>query len=431
MRSAEVAIWNKTVGAIFWDEERQLALFEYTPEWVKTGIELAPLRMPLNARQRIFSFPELRAHMDCFHGLPGLLADALPDRYGHALIHRWLEQQGRSKDSMNPAELLCFMGSRGMGALCFSPSMWNEKQQSTRIEVEELVNASKEALAEKSAFEANLDKDREKSLRYLLRIGTSAGGARPKAVIAYNPETGVLRSGQASAPAGFEHWLLKLDGVSDVQFGASSGYGRVEMAYYRMACDCGIEMMPSRLLIENERAHFMTQRFDRGAGSVRHHMQTLCALQHWDYNDTLSYSYEGLLSTARTLRLPFQSAEQIILRMAFNIMARNCDDHTKNVAFLLEEGGNWKLSPAYDVCHAYRPDSVWVSRHALSVNGKRSNISRSDLMAVAAGVKLREGSWNPLFDRVKRVVERWPEYAEEQSVQPALRDAIAATLQPL
>ncbi|MFN7300805.1 MAG: type II toxin-antitoxin system HipA family toxin [Bacteroidota bacterium] len=431
MRSAEVSIWGKTVGAIFWDAERQLAQFEYSPEWVKTDIELAPLRMPLNARQRIFSFPELRAHRDCFHGLPGLLADALPDRYGHTLIHRWLEQQGRSKDSMNPAELLCFMGSRGMGALNFSPSMWNENQKSAQIEVEELVQASREALAEKSAFEANLDKDREQSLRSLLRIGTSAGGARPKAVIAYNPETGGVRSGQASAPAGYEHWLLKLDGVSDVQFGASSGYGRVEMAYYRMALDCGIEMMPSRLLIENERAHFMTQRFDRGAGPVRHHMQTLCALQHWDYNDTQSYSYEGLLSTARALRLPFQAAEQIILRMAFNVMSRNCDDHTKNFAFLLEEGGSWKLSPAYDVCHAYRPDSVWVSRHALSVNGKRSEISRSDLMAVAAGVKLREGSWKPLFERVKKVVERWPEYAEEESVQPALRDAINATLRPL
>jgi serine/threonine-protein kinase HipA len=431
MRSAEVRIWNRTVGAVFWDEERQLADFEYAPEWVETGIELAPLRMPLNARKRIYSFPELRAHRDCFHGLPGLLADALPDRYGHALIHRWLEQQGRSSDSMNPAELLCFMGSRGMGALRFAPSMWRDQQKATAIAVEALVNASRAALAEKQAFEANLDQDREQSLRSLLRIGTSAGGARPKAVIAYNPQTGALRSGQTAAPAGFEHWLLKLDGVSDVQFGASSGYGRVEMAYYRMALDCGIEMMPSRLLIENDRAHFMTRRFDRGEGAVRHHMQTLCALQHWDYNDTMAYSYEGLLDTARALRLPFQAAEQIILRMAFNVMARNCDDHTKNFAFLMEEGGPWKLAPAYDICHAYRPDSVWVSRHALSVNGKRMDISRADLMAVAMTVKIREGSWKPLFDRVKQVVERWPGYAEEQGVQPALRDAIAATLQPL
>jgi len=431
MRSAEVSIWNQTVGAVFWDEDRQMAQFEYAPEWVKSGIELAPLRMPLNARQRIHSFPELRAHRDCFHGLPGLLADALPDRYGHVLIHRWLEQQGRSKDSMNPAELLCFMGSRGMGALTFSPSMWREQAKTASLEVEELVKASREALTQKASFEANLDKEREQSLRSLLRIGTSAGGARPKAVIAYNPETGALRSGQASAPEGFGHWLLKLDGVSDVQFGASSGYGRVEMAYYRMACDCGIDMMPSRLLIENERAHFMTQRFDRGAGTVRHHMQTLCALQHWDYNDTLSYSYEGLLETARGLRLPFHSAEQIVIRMAFNVMARNCDDHTKNFAFLMEEGGPWKLAPAYDICHAYRPDSIWVSRHALSVNGKRSDISRNDLMTVASGVKLREGSWKPIFDRVKAVVEKWKDYADEQGVQPDLRDAIAATLRPL
>lgn len=431
MRTAEVEIWGQTVGAVFWDNNRQLAQFEYAPDWIKSGIELAPLRMPLNSGRRVFSFPELRAHRECFHGLPGLLADALPDRYGHALIHRWLEQQGRSKESMNPAELLCFMGSRGMGALRFAPAMWKDQAQTAALEVEELVKASREALAEKQAFEANLDKDRKESLRSLLRIGTSAGGARPKAVIAYNPQTGALRSGQTNAPEGYEHWLLKLDGVSDVQFGAGNGYGRVEMAYYRMAVDCGIEMMPSRLLTENERAHFMTRRFDRGPGTVRHHMQTLCALQHWDFNETLSYSYEGLLDTARALRLPFQAAEQIVLRMAFNAMARNCDDHTKNVAFLLEEGGTWKLAPAYDICHAYRPDSVWVSRHALSINGKRSDISRNDLMAVASTVKLREASWKPLFDRVKKTVERWPEYAEEQGVQPSLRDAIAATLRPL
>jgi len=430
MSTAFVKIWGELIGAVAWDESRGLATFEYTPAFKNKNWELAPLQMPLNSAKKTFEFPALRkrneASLETFKGLPGLLADVLPDRYGNDLINIWLAQQGRPANSMNPVEMLCFIGTRGMGALEFDPATFKESKRSFSLEIESLVNVAQKMLSKKHVFATNLKKDEEKAVLDILRIGTSAGGARPKAVIAYNEKTGEVKSGQTNAPAGFEHWLIKLDGVSDIQLGASTGYGRVEMAYYNMAIDCGIEMMPSRLLEENGRAHFMTKRFDREGSTTKHHIQTFCAMNHFDYNALTSYSYEQLFQTMRELKMPYPAAEQLFRRMVFNVIARNCDDHTKNFAFRLKQGGNWELAPAYDVCHAYQPKHAWVSQHILSVNGKRTDISKNDLLTVGHSIKTKKAS--EFVSEINDVVSHWATYANNVNVAPKLRDEIAATL---
>ena len=365
MTVAEVKIWGKLVGAVAWDEETGYAYFEYDPGFRQLGWDLSPLKMPLDSAIRPFSFPELRkdknSEYDTFKGLPGLLADALPDRYGNQLINLWLAQQGRPQDSMNPVEMLCFIGTRGMGALEFEPSLLKETKRTFSIEIDSLVDTAKKMLDKRESFTTNLTQEEQQAVREILKIGTSAGGARPKAVIAWNEKSGEVKSGQTKAPKGFEHWLIKLDGVNNIQLGSSHGYGRVEMAYYNMALACGIDIMPSRLLEENGRAHFMTKRFDREGNEMKHHIQTFCALKHFDYNLVNSFSYEQLFQCMRELKLTYADAEQMFRRMVFNVIARNCDDHTKNFSFILKQGGKWELSPAYDLCHAYRPGSEWVS----------------------------------------------------------------------
>ncbi|MCH2450472.1 MAG: type II toxin-antitoxin system HipA family toxin [Gracilimonas sp.] len=425
-----VRIWGRTVGAVAWDQGRGLASFEYDQSFKNSAIDLAPLTMPIDSGRKIFTFPGLRktenSDLDAFRGLPGLLADSLPDNYGNQLINVWLAQEGRPQNSMNPVEKLCFIGKRGMGGLEFEPAQLQGNKRTFSIEVESLVHLASEMLSRKGDFSTSLNKGEEQAVKQILRIGTSAGGARPKAVIAYNEKTGEVRSGQTKAPTGFEHWLIKLDGVSDVQLGKTQGYGRVEMAYYLMAKDCGIEMMPSRLLEENGRAHFMTKRFDREGAETKHHIQTLCAIKHFDFNDVLSYSYEQLFQTMRELRLTYPEAEQMFRRMVFNIAARNCDDHTKNFSFRLKEGGKWELAPAYDLCHAYRPGSEWVSQHSLSINGKRKDITRNDLLSVARAMNIKKAS--AIIDQVNDVVMNWNDYADATGVDPELRDAIGETL---
>lgn len=413
-----VNIWDETVGALAWDTEQQLGFFEYTPEFLETGWELSPVKMPLSQGRAVFSFPELRSSdrllENTFKGLPGLIADALPDRYGNQLINTWLAQNGRPTNSLDPIEQLCFIGSRGMGALEFQPATFNSQDRSFSVEMDSLVDTARKLLSDREGFETDLKKPEAQAIKEILKIGTSAGGARPKAVIAYNQDTGQIRSGQAVAPEGFEHWLIKFDGVSDVQFGESNGYGRIEMAYHYMALDCGIEMMESRMLEENGRAHFMTKRFDRGKGKTKFHTQTFCAMQHFDFNDITSFSYEQLFQTMRVLRLPYGQAEQLFRRMVFNVLAQNCDDHTKNFAFRLAKGGKWELSPAYDVCFAFSPESYWVHQHALSVNGKRKNISRNDLINVGRSMNIRH--MEDIIDQVLKVTSRWKLYAEKTGV---------------
>jgi len=417
-----VNIYGKRVGAVAWDSNRGLASFEYDPQFKLEELPIAPIKMP--NKNRIYSFPEFR-DSDTFKGMPGLLADALPDRYGKELINAWLARQGRPDNSLNPVELLCFIGKRGMGALEFEPVI-SKESASYDLELSDLIETTKALLEKKEELYISTQHNMEDVMLDVLKMGTSAGGARPKAIIAYNEETGKIKSGQTLAEEGFEHWLIKFDEISDVQFGVSKGYGRVEMAYYKMATDFGIDMMESRLIEENHRVHFMTKRFDRVGGNQKVHTQTLCALQHYDFANITSYSYEQVFQTMRLLRLTYAEAEQMYKRMVFNVVARNCDDHTKNFAFLMDTQGKWKLAPAYDICFAYRPDSVWVSQHNLSINGKRKDFERKDFISIAEQNSIR----NPekIIDQALDLVKNWKQYAEMYQVDPTLAQQIAGEL---
>ena len=427
---ADVIIWNEMVGAVRWDYNRGLASFQYNPKFLKNGWELSPLKMPLRSGDRIYTFPELKPSRagdpDTFYGMPGMLADALPDKYGNQLINTWLASHGRPENDMNPVEKLCFIGTRGIGALEFEPAQLKANKNTFKVEIDSLVVIAQKMLAKREAFETNLNEAEERAMKEILRIGTSAGGVRPKAVITYNEKTDEVRSGQTKAPQGFEHWLIKFDGVSSAQIGVTHGWGRVEMAYYLMAKDCGIEMTACRLLEENDRAHFMTKRFDREGSYDKHHLQTLCALQHYDYQNLYGYGYEQVFQTMRMLRLTYPEAEQMFRRMVFNVMACNYDDHTKNFSFMLKKNSGWQLSPAYDMCYAYDPDNEWVNQHTLSINGKHRNINREDMLNVASTISIKKG--DRIVDEIKSVVSKWNNYAEELKVDAKLRESISSTL---
>ena len=425
--AAEIKLWGEMVGAVRWDAQNQLASFQYSPAFLKKQWDISPIKMPIAEESRIFSFPELRKgkneRVSTFKGLPGLLADALPDRYGNQLINLWLAKNGRPADSMNPVEQLCFIGTRSMGALEFEPAQI-APQNSFDIQISSLVEAAHKMLSKKEQLDTNLNDDEEKALMEVLKVGTSAGGARPKAVIAYNEKTGDVKSGQTTVPKGFEHWLLKLDGVSAAQFGDTHGWGRVEYAYYLMAKDAGITMMECKLLEENGRAHFMTKRFDRD-DNTKHHIQTWCGIQHYDYNNLQGYSYEQLFQTMRVLRLPYPEAEEMFRRMVFNVLATNYDDHTKNFSFRLKQGKSWELSPAYDVCYSYDPTNIWVSQHTLSINGKHKQITQNDLMTIAKANNIKKGE--TIIKTISKVVANWKNYANKANVKQQLIQTIAET----
>lgn len=429
---AEVRIWGVLAGAVRWDLSQQLGYFQYDTNFLEKGWDLAPLKMPIRNGSRIYSFPGLRKGRndveDTFKGLPGLLSDVLPDRYGNRLINTWLVRQGRPENSMNPVEKLCFIGSRGIGALEFEPAQISDSKRSSALEVDSLVQVAQKMLKERASFLTNLSADEERSMQEILKIGTSAGGARPKALIAFHPKTKEVRSGQGDVPKGFEHWLLKLDGVSGEQFGESTGWGRVEYAYYLMAKDCGIEISDSKLLEENGRAHFMTLRFDRDVNR-KHHLQSLCGMQHYDFNDMYGYSYEQVFQTMRELRLTYPEAEEMFRRMVFNVLATNYDDHTKNFSFMLKQGEDWRLAPAYDLCFSYDPTNHWVSQQTLSVNGKRSGITRLDLMTIAKDNNIKKGS--RIIEEVNEVVKAWTTYAVRAEVRDDLAERIDSSLNTL
>jgi len=422
---AEVKIWSELAGAIRWDESKQLGYFQYDPKFIQKGWNLSPIKMPITQGSRIFSFPELRKGRfeteDAFKGLPGLLSDSLPDKYGNKLINTWLAKQGRPENRMNPVEKLCFIGTRGVGALEFEPAQIKTGTKSFSLEMDSLVEVAKKILNEREAFLTNLNEESERAMMELLKIGTSAGGARPKAVIAYNPKTGEVRSGQGNVPKGFEHWLIKLDGVSGEQFGESSGWGRVEYAYYLMARDSEIEMSECQMLEENGRAHFMTKRFDR-EGNTRHHIQSLCGLQHYDFNDMNGYSYEQVFQTMRLLRLTYPEAEQMFRRMVFNVLATNYDDHTKNFSFILKKDKHWRLAPAYDLCFAFDPSNHWVSKQTLSVNGKKLGITKEDLMTIARENNIKKGE--KIIEDINSIVKSWYKYAERAGVRNDFKERI-------
>jgi serine/threonine-protein kinase HipA len=424
---ADVVLWGTRIGAVVLPDGAGTATFAYDPDFVPSAIQVAPLTMPL----RIDPYTFRALPFESFHGLPGLLADALPDRYGNALIDAWLARQGRQPGSFNAVERLCYVGTRGMGALEFAPTLGPERgEQSTPIQVDALVELASEVLSDRTRLSASFaGEGRDDAMRDILRVGTSAGGARAKAVIAWNPATEEVRSGQASVPAGFEHWLLKFDGVTnnrDRELADPQGFGLVEYAYSKLAARAGIEMEPCRLLSENGRHHFMTRRFDRVAGD-KLHMQSLAALQHYDFHDAAGYSYEQALLTIRLLGLPTAAAEQQFRRMVFNVVARNQDDHVKNIAFLMDRRGRWSLSPAFDVTWSYNPQGDWTSRHQMSLNGKRDNFTFADFQAVADGASLRRNAAREIHAEVRDAVAAWPEVAAEVGVPEAMSARIAQT----
>jgi len=422
---ANVILWDQIVGAVLWNEQTGIAAFEMDKGISKHGWDIAPLTMPVDqvGKGVVFQFPNLPR--ETYHGLPGLLSDALPDRFGNQLIDIWLASQGRSKNSMNPVERLCYIGNRGMGALEFEPAVRNETEKSIPLEINTLVELSKRALDQKASLQTQFSKEDAKALSEIIKVGTSAGGARAKAVIAYNEKTGEVRSGQLKAPAGFEHWLIKFDGVTNLELGDPKEYGRIEYAYYKMAIDCGIIMMPSKLLKEGDRAHFMTKRFDRINHNEKIHTQTLCGLCHYDYNNPHAYSYEQVFQAMRQLRLPYTDAEQLYTRMVFNVISRNQDDHTKNISFLMDKSGNWSLSPAYDVTYAFNPENKWISRHQLSVNGKREGITTIDLLVVAKQMNIKKAK--DIIEKIRIVVSQWTQYAREAGLSSLQIHAVAKT----
>jgi len=425
---AEVLLWGIRVGAVAWNESANHGVFEFEADFLKQDLDVAPLKMPLSEARngkRIFQFPSLNP--ETFQGLPGLLADSLPDKFGNRLIEEWLARQGRTVQSMNPIEKLCYIGSRGMGALEFKPAIASFKEQSETLQVNELVRLASDILHQRNSLETNFTSSNNNGVEDIIRVGTSAGGARAKAIIAYNPQTGDVRSGQAQQSEGYEHWIIKFDGVSNDLLGDPQGYGRIEYAYHLMAKECGISMTECRLLEEGGRAHFMTKRFDRN-GIERLHMQTLCGIAHFDYNMPSVYSYEQAFQVMRQLRLPYPDAEELFRRMVFNVICFNCDDHTKNISFLMNKSGEWKLSPAYDVTYAYNPDNRWLKQHQLSVNGKRENIYRADLLKVATEMNIKKAL--EIIASVQEAAGKWSEFASTAGIPEGQSAAIGRLINP-
>jgi serine/threonine-protein kinase HipA len=413
---ASVNLWGRQIGAVSWLEDREVGVFQYAPEFVGSGIAVAPLTMPL--RGEPYEFPGLPRIT--FRGLPGLLADSLPDRFGNALIDAWLASQGRLPESFNPVERLCYIGARGMGALEFQPALLGPPTERKRIEIRSLVELANRVLDDRISLAGKFSgTDDGRVIEDILRVGTSAGGARAKAVLAWNEATGEFRSGQLRAAPGFSHWLMKFDGVAgnrDKEVADPQGYGTIEFAYYLMAVAAGIEMSECRLYREGGRAHFMTRRFDRTDDGEKIHMQSLCAMLHYDWNQPDAYSYEQALQAMRRLDMPMRDVEQQFRRAVFNVIGRNHDDHVKNIAYLMNKVGEWRLSPAFDLAYAYNPSGAWTSRHQMSINGKRDGFHVDDLIALGKTGGLKRAKSMQNIEEVDAAVADWPEFAGEAGV---------------
>ncbi|MCZ6804970.1 MAG: type II toxin-antitoxin system HipA family toxin [Proteobacteria bacterium] len=425
---AEVKLWGNTIGAVSLEEGDEVASFQYGPEFLESEIEVSPLMMPLS--EKVYQFPDLA--YETFRGLPGLLADSLPDRFGNALINNWLAQQGRTPGSFNAIERLCYTGGRGMGALEYAPATGPKRSRSRQLKVDQLVTLVSEILSQHEDIEVSFnDESNEQAMLDMLQVGTSAGGQRPKAVIAWNPETNEVRSGQVKTKEGFEYWILKFDGVAsskDKALEGPKGYGVIEYAYSKMAKDAGVAMGACRLFEENGRRHFMTRRFDRPIGGEKLHMQSLCGLAYYDYKMAGAYSYEQALMVMRQLDLPMNDIEEQFRRMVFNIIARNQDDHVKNIAFLMNKSGEWSLSPAFDMTWSFNPTGDWTASHQMTINDKQDNFTMNDFKACAKTASMKRGRAEKIIDEVKQVVSQWKGYADDTGVDLKQRDQIQKTL---
>ena len=418
---AIVRMFGQKVGTFNWDSDYNVARFEYDSTFSASGLEPSPIMMPVRPG-RIYSFGGL--NWDTFNGLPGMLADSLPDTYGRALFDRWLSLTGRS--SGNPVESLCYFGSRCMGALEFEPATGPESDPNRKVEIDTLVEVAREALSQKESFGTNLNEDKKVAIAEILRLGTSAGGQRAKAIIAYNKETGEVRSGQVEAPEGFDYYLIKLDGVSvQAGFRETGNYGRLEYSFSELVKKCGIHMTECSLIEENGRAHFLTKRFDRQDGR-KIHMQTLCGIAHYDHRIHRAYSYEQAFNVMRRLRLSYAEACEMFRRMVFNVVVRNQDDHTKNISFLMDTDGKWQLSPAYDMGYAFNPDGTWTSTHQMSINEKFDGITREDLLSFAAANNIKNAG--EMIDEVCETASGWPAIARNCGVPNEMINKIVPNL---
>ncbi len=424
---SEVKLWGTTIGAVSLDDSQTTAVFEYDKQFISSGIEVAPLMMPLKSEP--YRFPELS--YKSFHGLPGLLADSLPDKFGNELINVWLSKQGRLIDSFNAIERLCYTGTRGMGALEFFPAISEANLPSEKIEVSQLVELASIVLSNRNNLKAVFDecdkRNLSSSLQQIISLGTSAGGARAKAVIALNPEAKEVRSGQYKTEKGFEHWLIKFSGVSgnkDKEEDDLSDYGMIEYTYHKMALSCGIKMTNCKLLDDGINKHFMTKRFDRDSNGKKIHMQSLAALGHFDFNIAGQTGYEQAFTILNILHMGHQDKEELFRRMIFNVAACNCDDHVKNISFLMDRTGKWSLAPAYDVCYAFNPDGDWTSSHQMTINGKRKNINKEDFDYCAKIAGLTRAQKNEAIEQVLSGVQKWKELSEENGVSSERSKAI-------
>jgi len=423
--TALVKLWGDVVGAVSWLDDRAHAVFEFEPAFLKKNLDISPIHMGRTAATQgdgIFAFPSL--NKDTFQGLPGLLADALPDKFGNRIIDAWLARNGRDVRSFSPVERLCYTGKRGMGAMEFSPAINERFDRAVAVEIAALVDLAQSIMSQRTAIDVTLggsEQANAEALMDILRVGTSAGGARPKAIIAMNGDGHVI-SGQADAPAGYHYWLLKFDGVTDIELGEPHEFGRIEYAYHLMAKAAGIDMMECRLLEEHGRAHFMTKRFDRIQGQ-KVHMQSLCGLAHYDFNMAGAYSYEQAFAVMRTLRLSKADAAQQFRRMVFNIIARNQDDHTKNIAFLMDQTGRWKLSPAFDVIYSHNPAGKWTNQHQMSLNGKRDQFTLDDLLTIGNSISLNKPA--DIIQNILDAVAQWPQFAKQAGLKNETMKEIA------
>ncbi len=413
---AKVNLWGKTIGAVSWLKNDRIAVFQYTPEFITSNIQIAPLMMPL--REAPYSFPAL--DHETFRGLPGLLADSLPDRFGNTLIDAWLGSQGRALEDFNPVERLCCIGNRGMGALEFEPAIKKFLTGSAIPDIAELVEVAQRILENKSRLSGTfIGKDDQKAIGDIIRVGTSAGGARAKAILAWNPETGEFRSGQLKTAKGFEYWIMKLDGVSDNYSGLpeeSPGYGKIEYVYHLTAKDAGIEMTDCRLHKEGGRSHFMTRRFDRTENGGKLHLQTLGGIAHFDFRKPAVYSYEMVFRILKQLKTEVTDFEQLFLRAVFNVVGRNNDDHVKNISFLMDKIGNWKLAQAYDLTYSWNPYGMWTSRHQMSINGKWENVTRDDLITLAEKADIKKKKAEQYIENVLKAFGKWRILARDNEI---------------
>lgn len=417
MTRAVVNLWGRQIGAVLWDEDRDVGVFEYTPEFSRSGIEVAPLTMPL--RSGVYDFPAL--NYETFKGLPGMLADSLPDKFGNALINRWLAEQGRTADSFDSVERLCYTGRRGMGALEFEPATGERREQGRPVDIAPLVELANRVIAAREELAGVLKgEDDHRALQEILRVGTSAGGARAKAVLAWNEATGEFHSGQLTAGPGYTQWLVKFDGVSgnaDKELADPMGFGRLEYACYLLAREAGITMARSRLHEEGGRAHFMTQRFDRTPDGKKLHMQSLCAMRHFDFNLARAYSYEQAIETIRMLGLGREAIREQVRRALLNAFIRNQDDHTKNIAFLMDSSGRWSLSPAFDVVYAYNPKGDWTNEHQMSLAGKTDDFELDDLLEFGRFADLKPAETRSIIGTIRAAVSNWDRHCNTAGVE--------------